>query len=361
MFAVFAFAVVILYVLLISQFIKGWDELPDFETDKMPFQTPVTIITAFRNEEINLPSLAKALDNQTYQNFEWILVNDHSTDYSEGLMNEIIEQGMFGVKVMNNKGKGKKEAIRTAIYEAKNELMITLDADVILQPDWLLNIVSYQEKFPSDLLICPVKMEKDHSFWGKFQQFEFASLVASGAGATKKGMPILCNGANLAFKKSAWLKSEQKLRFKEPSGDDIYLLQAIKRKHGVIRFLKSKKAMVETKTSKTQSSFLRQRTRWAGKRAMYADWELLMTALLVFLSSATIITTAILIPFLSFYSSLFCLLFLAKLAIDTLFFYKIKDFFELKNVLINSFIFSVIYPFYIVLTAFGSLFRGKKW
>ena len=361
MFPIFIFAVIIFYVILISRFIKGWDELPDFETEKMPAQIPVTIITAFKNEAKNLQKLAISLDNQSYQNFEWILVDDHSTDESVEMMNEIINQGMFGVKIIQNKRNGKKEAIRTALYQSKNELVITLDADVIPDKDWLLNIVAYQEKHPSDLLICPVKLEESNKFWGKFQQFEFATLIASGAGASKIGIPILCNGANLMFQKSKWLENEQKLHFKEFSGDDIYLLQAIKKQNGVIRFLKSTNATVTTKSCKSLYQFLKQRKRWAGKKAMYGDKELFITALIVFLASAVLLTTAAFATFKDYYPSILLLIFLAKLSVDLMMFWKIKGFFKLKNILIFSVIFSVIYPFYVVFTAVNSLFARNKW
>lgn len=361
MFAVFAIAVVVLYILLISRFIKGWDETQVFETDKMPSQIPVTIITAFKNEEKNLAPLANALDKQTYQNFEWILVDDNSTDKSAEIIKEMVGKGFFGVKLIENKGKGKKEAIRTALQTAKNELIITLDADVIPNENWLLNIVAYQEKYPTDLLICPVKISDSNGFLEKFQQFEFASIIASGAGASKTGMPMLCNGANLSFKKSVWLKNENKLHFKELSGDDIYLLQAVKKQNGVIRFLKSKNATVQTPPSKSVKKFLHQRKRWAGKKAMYKDKELLVTALFVFLTSFALLGTAVLALFKDYYPSLLLLLFLAKLTVDTMMFWKIKDFFGLKNVFLNSFIFSLVYPFYVVFTAVSCLFVKNKW
>lgn len=361
MFAVFAIAIIILYVLLISRFIKGWEDTPALETDKMPAQIPVTIITAFKNEEANLRKLAEALDNQTYQNFEWILVDDHSTDKSVAVINEVIEQGFFGIKLLKNSGEGKKEALRTAMHEAKNEWVITLDADVLPTEDWLLNIVAHQEKYPSDLLICPVKIADSTSLLGQFQQFEFAALVASGAGAAKIGIPILCNGANLAFRKSQWLKNEQKLHFDEASGDDVYLLQSIKKSHGAVRFLKSKKAAVQTSAKDNLFAFLRQRHRWAGKKAMYRDKELLITALLIFLASVVMLTTAVLAVFRDYYPSLLLLLFLSKLAVDGVFFWKIKDFFGLKNVLLKSFLFSVVYPFYVVLATVGAVFSRNRW
>lgn len=361
MFAVFSVAVTILYVLLISRFIRGWDNTPDFQADKMPSQIPVTIITAFKNEENNLKNLAAALDKQTYQNFEWILVNDHSTDKSAATINSLTAGGFPGIILLENEGSGKKKAVKTGIYAAKNELIITLDADVLPSEGWLLNIVSYLERYSADLLICPVKIGNSTDYFSKFQQFEFAALVASGAGAAKSGMPILCNGANLAFKKSIWLENENKLRFDDFSGDDIYLLQALKRKNGVIRFLKSTKAIVQTAAAPSLKQFLFQRKRWAGKKSIYRDKDLLITALIIFLTSVAIIGTAVLSLFEKYYPSLLLLVFIAKFAVDTVLFLKIKRFFGLKSVLINSLIFSVIYPFYIVAAGVLSFLPSKKW
>ena len=58
----------------------------------------------------------------------------------------------------------------------------------------------------------------------------FNTLIASGAGAAGASMPILCNGANLAFTKEAWMQSRLDLVDEQMSGDDIFLLQSIKKR-----------------------------------------------------------------------------------------------------------------------------------
>lgn len=351
--------IIAIYAILINYFIGGWKELPLFETDKLPAQIPVTIITPFKNEENNLPHLAKSLDNQSYQNFEWILVDDNSNDNSYATVENIISEGFFGINLLKNNGKGKKEAIRTAIYQAKNELIVQLDADTIVDKDWLLNIVAFLQIYPSDLLICPVKMAENKSFWGQFQKFEFAVLNASGAGAAAKGMPIYCNGANMAFLKSVWLKHENELNFKEKSGDDVFLLHAIKKDDGIIRFIKSPKVAVKTQTVNSFQDLLKQRGRWAGKKGMYKDMDIAVTGFVVFSTIITLIATALL-SFIGNYLWIFLLIFGVKYFVDTTFFLKIRKFYGLKHVIIRSFIFSLVYPFYIILSVF-SIFFKKKW
>lgn len=217
-------------------------------------------------------------------------------------------------------------------------------------------------RHPTDLLIGPVNTHRPNSFREKLQQLEFVTLVASGAGAAGARLPIMCNGANLAFTKKAWLESQTDLHEEQISGDDLFLLLSIKKRKGTIRFLKSEKAMVTTAVAPDLKSFVRQRMRWTSKAPAYTDFHLLLTALSVF--GISVVQLALL--FLSFLSVQYFIGFLTvfciKLLIDFIFCMKIKDFFSLQlspQLLLSL---SFLYPFYIttvvVLTATS---RKKKW
>ena len=350
--------VLFLYAVLIISFIKGWSAIPDYEAENEDNRIHVTILTACKNESAHLPALLQAINQQTYRNFQFLVVDDHSTDGTWKYLNEAVT-GFHQLKQLKNKGIGKKEAIKTGIEQTNSRLIITLDADCIPSPDWLSTIVQFYQKEFTDLVICPVRMSSNGSFLQDFQLFEFAGLVASGAGAAGVGMPILCNGGNLAFRRQAWLNNADNLHFEEPGGDDIFLLQSIKKSGGPVRFLKSKAAMVETAPKKTLWEFIRQRRRWAGKKAAYADWQLAATALIVFLASFTILFNFMLAISDPARLALTSCLFLMKWMIDLSFFMRIKDFFDLKKVDGNSLVFSLFYPLYIVFTAIFSL-TGKR-
>ncbi len=361
LFISFSLIIITAYSTLILFFSFGWNRIPYFSPQKKCTQK-ATIICPVKNEIENLPYLLKSLKKQTYQNFELILVNDNSTDKSYFFLQNIkLDNFSFDIKILNNKGEGKKTAIKTAIESTQNELIISLDADCLPSEKWLETIVAFYEERQSDLIVCPVVINERKSFLSKFQRLEFVSLVGSGAGAIGIGRPILCNGANLAFKKTEWVKSEKDLYFNEKSGDDIYLLQSIRKRKGKIDFLKNKNTTVITKSKKNLKEFLKQHIRWASKTSALKNKDYLLTSIIVFSASLLLVMTLFL--FLCFNISFlitFLLSFILKYVVDTLFFLQLKSFFDLKNIALQSLIFSFFYPFYVVITALFSFSKIKQ-
>ena len=175
-------------------------------------------------------------------------------------------------------------------------------------------------------------------------------------------MPILCNAANLAFTKQTWLRSKEDLHEELISGDDIFLLQSVKRRGGEIIFLKSESAFVTAQSAKSFSEFIHQRRRWVSKSPSYSDWHIIFVACLILLIS---IWQLVLLT-LSFSSLkaliLFGSLFIFKYLLDNLYLARIQKFFQLQNTWLYSIPLSVIYPFYIVFIGTTGLFvKNKKW
>ncbi|MFZ4726207.1 MAG: glycosyltransferase [Paludibacter sp.] len=357
-----AFTICIIYILLIIRFMIGWNRIQAFETGENEFaNVPVSIVVACKNEEQNIETLMLALKQQTHQNFELIVVNDHSTDNTEQII-ENYRPDFAQLMLINGTGHGKKNAIKEGILKAKNELIVTTDADCTPTLNWLETIISFQSQNNCDLIICPVKISCDGSFFTHLQSLEFASLIASGAGAVGAGMPILCNAANMAFTKNAWLESQRDLCEREQSGDDIFLLQSIKRKNGVIKFLKSTAALVETNPAMSLIAFFKQRQRWTAKSTAYTDGQLIFTSLVVFFMSFVQILLLGLSCFYPQFMIAFLMIFAFKYLIDSLFLYSVRTFFQIKHVWINSFFLSLIYPFYIVVVAITALvFKPQTW
>lgn len=361
LFAFTSLIVLSAYIILIVTFTIGWKRIPYFEQNKNSNPTlKISVVVACRNEEQNLYQLLAALKNQTTSAFELVLVNDHSTDNTRKVM-ESAKSDFADIVILDAEGSGKKQALKQGILSSRGDLIITTDADCIPECTWIETITAFQHEFPSDLIICPVGMSGNKTAFDQLQQLEFSTLVASGAGATGVNMPIMCNGANLAFTKEAWLQSQHELHDEQISGDDMFLLLDIKKRRGVIRFLKSSEAFVSTSTVPTFKSFIRQRQRWTSKSTAYTDWQVIFTACTVFLVSLIQIALLAFSIYDLLYLYLFAVVFVVKYLADLLLLSKVSGFFELKHMVVNSFMLSLLYPFYIVVVAITGLMSKPVW
>jgi len=350
-----------LYVLIVIIFIVGWYRIPLILKNKNNNNIKISVIVACKNEERNLGNLIKALLLQSSSDFESILVNDHSTDATNQIMMSAVKD--FKNMIIHNSNEyGKKNALKEGINKSSGELIITTDADCVPATTWIESIVNFYKHNLYDLIIGPVVIKSDNSLFSNLQKIELASLVASGAGATGVGMPIMCNGANLAFTKAAWMESKNDLHEEEISGDDIFLLLSIKKRKGKIGFLKSAEAIVTTNSVNNFIDFTNQRKRWASKSKKYNDKHIIIIALIVFMICFIEIALFSISIIDYRYFKLFFIVFGIKFLVDFIFLNKISDFFKLENFTKDAFILSVLYPFYIVYSAVSGLFeKNIKW
>ena len=358
----FTALICLLYFILITIFYIGWRRISAFVPNGNELICPkISVVVACRNEEDNILKLISCLAQQSNQNFELILVNDHSIDATRNFIKKA-QATLPKIQLIDANGYGKKNALKEGISKSNGELIITTDADCLPSFQWLETIACFYSKYPGDLIICPVKLSGNDHLFSYLQVLEFTSLIASGSGAAGAGMPILCNGANLVFTKKVWQESIADLHEEEQSGDDMFLLESVKKKGGVVRFLKAESAIVITKQSATLSEFIKQRRRWASKSSAYTDWQLIFTACTVLSINLLIL----ILVSLSFFNSTLLLvlltLFLFKYAVDTIFLYSVSMFFQLKSTWLHSLLLSIVYPFYIVFVAFsGLLIKQNKW
>jgi len=95
--------------------------MPDFR---------LSIITPTYNRGYILESLYTSLCSQTSKAFEWIVVDDGSTDNTEALVRAWTEENkLFSIKYIKRKNGGKHRALNTAIPMADYEYVYVNDSD----------------------------------------------------------------------------------------------------------------------------------------------------------------------------------------------------------------------------------------
>jgi len=355
----------ILYSLKLIQYHTGWNRITEFESVDFPDKIFVSIIVPVRNEEGYINELLKDLSKQDYpeQQFEVILVNDHSEDLTAQIIQPFCsDNNNFRLIHLSGQFYGKKAAINAGIENSTGEIIVTTDADCRVGNRWISTITSYYLHCNKPgMIIGLVDMMSADSVFYKFQQFEFVSLVASSAGAAGMSHPVFCNGANLIYKRELYFRYANPLNVKSVSGDDtLFMLKVKKDFRREIKLLKSKKAIVYTNPQLTLRDFIQQRIRWTSKGKYYKDFDIISLAIIVLVLNASILGSFVLL-FVSGNYLLCPLLFCAKTLIDYIFINKILAFFNKKKLIKYLVLFQVIYPFYISIIGISGNIIGYKW
>lgn len=358
---------VAVYSLWILIYFRGWQKLKEFSPGFSTPSTPVSIVVAVRNEQHTIPMLLQDLLGQDFQpDFEIIIVDDASQDNTAGAIQPFLAKNknvrLIHLPEDRDVKAHKKKALSKGIEAATYDIIVTTDADCRMGKKWLSTLVTFYEKKKYKLIIGPVAFHEEKNIFEKFQALEFASLVGiTGASAAFRN-PVLCNGANLAFEKSAFFDDDGYNSFSGyASGDDTGLLHKIKKKYGgkAIGFLKSAEAVVYTKAQPTPARFFNQRRRWASKTRHYNDFTTLALAIVAGLCSVSVVLSLLLSFFSSKFALVFIILFSIKTAVDLIFLIPVTAFFKKQRLLWLMVPMQVLYVFYVVFA--GALSQSGKY
>ncbi len=92
----------------------------------------ITIFTPTYNRAYRLSNLFNSLRVQTDKNFEWLIVDDGSTDETEQLVRTFIGGADFNIRYVKQLNGGKHRAINRGIQLARGSLFLIVDSDDFL-------------------------------------------------------------------------------------------------------------------------------------------------------------------------------------------------------------------------------------
>jgi hypothetical protein len=207
-----------------------------------------------------------------------------------------------------------------------------------------------------------VKLESKSGFLSGFMELEFLSLQGVTAGTSGAGNPVMCNAANLAFTREAWLRNSENLHNEILSGDDIFLLHSLKREPGSkIAWLSTPDAIVTTSQPESLYSFVNQRARWISKAKFYQDRFTQYLSIVTFVTIMINIFLLISAVFNPEFLPVFLCSLILKSVPDYLILYVTTGRYN-KRHLLKWFIPSqIVYPFYVIIVFVSSLVSGNRW
>lgn len=109
-----------------------------------------TILTPTYNRVATLHRVHESLKRQTCRDFEWLIVDDGSTDRTHDAVLAWQAKPDFPIRYVWQKNQHKKTAFNRGVREAQGEFVITLDSDDEIPPDSLQILKDAWENIPSD-------------------------------------------------------------------------------------------------------------------------------------------------------------------------------------------------------------------
>jgi glycosyltransferase involved in cell wall biosynthesis len=155
-------------LLLIGNYFFAWFKIAKFNSknfkshktqsynEKMP---NISVLIPFRNESHRIIPLLNSIRKIDFEGqIEFLFIDDHSTDNSIAAIKHhpIFQSNNCKIIILKEGYNGKKDALKTGISEASNEIIITTDADCELMSSTLKTLTSAFVKSNANLGIGPV-------------------------------------------------------------------------------------------------------------------------------------------------------------------------------------------------------------
>jgi glycosyltransferase involved in cell wall biosynthesis len=121
----------------------------------------VSVIASVYNGEKSMRDAIESILNQTFNDFEFIIVDDCSDDSTPDILNDYLRRNSRIRIIKNEKNIGLTKSLNKAINEAKGEYIARMDCDDVALSDRLEKQVDYMEKNPDTVLLGTAYYEID--------------------------------------------------------------------------------------------------------------------------------------------------------------------------------------------------------
>lgn len=179
----------------------------DINTEK--FQPFVTVLVPAYNEELVIEKTLKSLMKSKYKSFEVLVIDDGSLDDTSTIV-ENLSLSNPKVRLITKINGGKFSALNLGFEEARADYVITIDADTIILPDTIKNLINPFIDPSVDAVCGNVRVGNVKNILTGFQAVEYIttqnydrrafdslnciSVVPGATGAWKKEAVLNCGG-----------------------------------------------------------------------------------------------------------------------------------------------------------------------
>jgi len=188
----------------------------------------ISVIICAKNEAAQLPALIEKLLLQDFPLFEIIMINDHSSDASLGIMQDF-EKRNANISVFDLKSTtGKKAGITLGIKNAQYETLVFTDADCLpASNQWLKKMSAAFSRETQIVLGYGAYKKFKGSVLNKLIRFETLLTALQYCSYALRKNPYMGVGRNLAYSKSLFNTSGgfEAHNHVKPGDDDLFVNQ----------------------------------------------------------------------------------------------------------------------------------------
>jgi glycosyltransferase involved in cell wall biosynthesis len=113
----------------------------------------ISVIISVYNGDKYLEDAIKSILNQTFEDFELIIVNDASTDNTQNIIDKYVDLDKRVSSIINEINQGISISRNIALVKSQGKYIATMDADDVSMPDRLEIQYNFMEKNP-DIVLC---------------------------------------------------------------------------------------------------------------------------------------------------------------------------------------------------------------
>jgi poly-beta-1,6-N-acetyl-D-glucosamine synthase len=224
---------------------------------------PVTVLIAARNEAERIEETIAYIARQDYPGPVRVLVADNgSTDGTRAIAEAFGAASGLDVRCVVEPRPGKCHALNTGLAAVETELVITLDADTLLHPSAIRQLVARLLSSPADVKAVAgsvlVRNSRDN-LWTRMQEWDYFLGIAS-----VKRMQGLYQGTLVAQGAFSLYRTQAVLAaggWPDAIGEDVVLTWQLMRQGARVYYEPS--AVAFTVVPARLVHFARQRARWA--------------------------------------------------------------------------------------------------
>jgi glycosyltransferase involved in cell wall biosynthesis len=112
-----------------------------------PNSPAISVVMSVYNGEAFLAKSVESILNQTFGDFEFIIINDGSTDKTAEILSEYVKRDQR-VRVFPQQNRGRAESLNRGIQLAKADLIARMDADDVSLPNRFIEQLKFMNAHP---------------------------------------------------------------------------------------------------------------------------------------------------------------------------------------------------------------------